>query len=217
MPVRVWLKVIYYFSADTQLYQIKKFVPEVSQKTLINILAKLRHKCKEEVERMRETLVFGGNVECSNVEIDESCFGKKRKYNRGRIHKKQWVFGITEKHTNNLLLQCVDNRTKATLLPFITKHISQSGTVHHDDWAAYRKLSQLGYKDLIVNHSKCFKGNDGACTNTIEGIWGVIKQRITRMHGVQMSKLDDYLQEFVFRYYHKDNMLAELLKVLTCY
>ena len=82
------MKVIYYFSADTQLYQIEKFVPEVSQKTLINILAKLHHKCKEEVERMRETLEFGGTVECSNVEIDESRFGKKRKYNRRRIHKK---------------------------------------------------------------------------------------------------------------------------------
>lgn len=34
------------------------------------------------------------------VQIDESCFAAKSKYNRGR-HAKQknkWVFGITEKH-----------------------------------------------------------------------------------------------------------------------
>ena len=45
---------------------------------------------------MRETYVLGGN--------DDTCFGKKQKYNRGRLLKKQWVFDITEKKTDRFLL-----------------------------------------------------------------------------------------------------------------
>jgi transposase len=181
------------------------------------MLAKLRNICKSEMDKIKESLVFGQNVECSaNVEIDESYFGKKRKYNRGKVHKKQWVFGITERQTNKVLLQLVSDRKKETLLPIITKHVSKTATIHHDDWSSYRKLSQLGYKDLVVNHSKHFKGPNGACTNTIEGLWGVIKQRITRMHGIEMSKLDAYLSEFSFRYYYKHDILEALLKGIWC-
>ena len=195
---------------------MQKLVSGVSQKTLIRMLQSLRNKCKSEVENLRDTLLFGGNVDCRNIEIDESCFGKKRKNGRGKLHKKQWVFGIVERKSNKVLLQCVPNRTKATLLPIISKHVAKSAVIHHDDWPAYRKLCDLGYKDLIVNHTKSFKGKDGACTNTIEGIWGVVKQRVTRMHGVEMSKLDDYLKEYSFRYYYKDNMLSQVLRTLMC-
>ena len=121
-----------------------------------------------------------------------------RKYNKGAVHPRKWIFGITERSTNKVFLQIVNNRTKATLIPLITKYISQQGTIHHDDWAAYRKLHDIGFKHLIVNHTKEFKSKEGACTNTIEGIWGVIKQRITRMHGIDGRKLEACLDEFTF-------------------
>lgn len=176
----------------------------------------LRKICSSSIHKHYESLVFGGDVECiSNVEIDEACFGKKRKNNKGDVHKKQWVFGITERNTNKVLFKLVDNRTKKTLLPIILKHISKNAILHHDDWPSYRKLSNLGFSDLVVNHTKGFKGPGGACTNTIEGLWGVMKQRIIRMHGLMMSKLDLYLDEYVFRYYHKDNMLNALLESMS--
>jgi transposase-like protein len=216
VPIRSWLKVIYYFCLDAQLYQIQKYVQNVSRKTLIKMLMMLRMLCNNELDKLKEGIIFGENVECnSNVEIDESAFGKKRKNNRGKRYKKQWVFGITEKRTNKVILEIVSNRSKATLLPIICKHISKEAIIHHDDWAAYRKLSNLGYKHVVVNHSKEFKASNGACTNTIEGIWGVIKQRIARMHGIDPSKLQTYLSEFSYRYYWKDQMLREMLRSLS--
>ena len=176
------------------------------------MMARLRDVCKLEVQKMNEKLVFGEEVECiSNVEIDEACFGKKRKNNKGKRYKKQWVFGITQRDSRKVFFTIVENRTKLTLLPLITKYISHTATVHHDDWPSYRTLSRLGYKDLVVNHTKSFKGPGGACTNTIEGLWGVMKQRIIRMHGVRMSKLDSYLCEFTFRDTHRDNRLDALI------
>ena len=216
VPLNTWLKVIFYFSSDLQLYQMCNLIPELSQKTLILMTTKLRQKCVEEVEKMKDSVIFGGDVEMSNVEIDESAFGKKRKNNKGKIHQKQWVFGITERNTNKVYFEVVSDRKKTTLLPIIRKYISTAATIHHDDWPSYRKLSDYGYKHLIVNHTKGFKSKEGACTNTIEGIWGVAKQRITRMHGVQMQKLDLYLQEYVFRYNAKNDMLDKLIKILVC-
>jgi tyrosyl-tRNA synthetase len=101
VPDASWVKVIYYFSHDAQLYQIHKYVNNVSKKTLIKMLTALRALCENELQKLKESVIFGGNVECnSSVEIDESAFGKKRKYNKGKKYSKQWVFGLTEKDTN---------------------------------------------------------------------------------------------------------------------
>jgi transposase-like protein len=216
VPLTSWLKVIYYFSHDAQLYQIQKYVNNISKKTLIKMLTALRTLCENEVDKLKESVIFGGNVECnSSVEIDESAFGRKMKYNKGNKYPKQWVFGMTEKDTNMAFFELVSDRSKKTLLPIICKHIAKRATIHHDDWASYRKLSDLGYKHLVVNHSKAFKASSGACTNTIEGIWGVIKQRITRMHGIDPLRLKSYLNEFSFRYYWKDQMMAAMLIALS--
>ena len=179
-------------------------------------MGKLRDVCKDEVQKMNQSLIFGDEVEfVSHVEIDEGLFGKKRKNNKGNVYKKQWVFGITQRSSNKVFFQLVDKRTKTVLLPLITKYISKSAILHHDDWPAYRKLSQLGYKDVVVKHCKGFKGPTGACTNTIEGLWGVMKQRIIRMHGIEISKLDSYLCEYTYRYFHRQNMLDALIHDLS--
>ena len=181
-------------------------------------IIKLRMICKVEIRKLYKSLMFGNSVDCvSDIEIDEGCFGKKRKNNKGKYFKKQWIFGIVERGTRKLLLKIVPDRTQATLLPIITAHISTSANVHHDDWPSYRSLHKMGYQDLIVNHTQTFKGLDGACTNTIEGIWGVLKQRIIRMHGIDSSKLEDYVDEYVFRYYHKDDMIQAMVKAISEY
>ena len=89
VPLKVWLQVIYHFSCDAQLYQIEKYVSEVSQKTLINMLSTLREACVVDIKKDQESLVFGGDVECrSDVEFDESAFGKKRYENKYNV---QWM------------------------------------------------------------------------------------------------------------------------------
>ena len=211
-----WLKVIHLFSCDLQLYQIQNLMKHLSKKTVIGMLKKLRNVCKEEVERTNTTLVFGDEVEMiSHIEIDEAYFGKKRKDNKGKCFKKQWVFGITERGSNKVFFKIIDDRKKRTLLPIISKYVSHSAMIHHDDWPAYRSLHDLGYSHIAVKHTKQFKAANGACINTIEGIWGVVKQRISRMHGVELSKLDSYLNEYAFRYSNKKNMLNALILAIS--
>lgn len=56
------------------------------------------------------------------VEIDESMFGNKRKYNRGRISTGQWVFGMVERGSGRAFTFQVPNRTRETLVTGLVQH-----------------------------------------------------------------------------------------------
>ena len=60
------------------------------------------------------------------VEIDESLFGRKIKYNRGNRSKglRIWVFGLVERDSNTILLYPVSDRKETTLLPLIQRHVA---------------------------------------------------------------------------------------------
>ena len=50
------------------------------------------------------------------MEIDESMFGHKRKYNRGRVSEGAWVFGMVERGSGRALTVCVPGRVRETLV-----------------------------------------------------------------------------------------------------
>lgn len=125
-----------------------------------------------------------------------------------------WVFGIVDKKTGNLLLKCVPNRKKETLLPIIKQHVSPTATVHHDDFSSYRKLEDAGFSHGAVNHSREFKSVDGVCTNTIEGVWGLVKNRIRSMHGIREEHLQGVLDEFMYRH-REPNVYHKLIRDLV--
>ena len=107
------------------------------------------------------------------MEIDESKFGAKRKYKRGRVSEGPWVFGIVERGSQKVLLFRVPDRTGETLVHrLITTHIQPGTVIYSDQFTPYIPLNQLGYIHVSVNHSKNFVDPDsGAHTNTIEGVW----------------------------------------------
>ena len=147
-----------------------------------------------------DPLILGGALSGNVIEIDESLFGKKRKYHRGSGNQKIWVFGATEKHTRKAFLQIVDRRDRKTLLPIIKEHVASGSTIYSDGWGAYYTLSGEGYIHDTVNHSVEFKSESGCCTNTIEGLWGNVKLKIKKMKGIYPDHLQAILDEYVYRY-----------------
>ena len=178
------------------------------------MLDKFRKVATRSVTKTNETLIFGDQAAFGKTEIDEACFGKKRKNNKGTVWKKKWVFGI-KGDGRKVFLTTVPDRKKATLIPYITKHISRNATIHHDDWPSYRHLDRIGYKHQIVKHTDGFKSPEGTCTNGIEGVWGNVKQRFGRMHGIPNKKLDDYISEYSFRYMNKDRMIDAMILAMA--
>ena len=132
------------------------------------------------------------------VEIDESLFGK-RKYNRGHGVHGAWVFGGVDRTTGEVFALPVEKRNAAALT-LIIKHFIKSGTtIHSDQWAAYRKLSDEGFVHATVNHSIEFKAPDGTHTNLIECMWRHFKA-CHSTHGKQYHLIAGRLALFMLRH-----------------
>ena len=93
-------------------------------------------------------IVFDGDVE-----IDESLFGRKAKYNRGNpTGTRLWIFGMVQRSLNKIIMYPVDKRDAQTLIPLIEKHVAPGSRICLDSCAAYLHLNELGYEHFSVTH-----------------------------------------------------------------
>ena len=160
--------IFYCFSMDLSVSDTEKMLPHVAHTSIVRLYAKLSTmQQKTECTKMEGTVDGDAQV----VEIDESLFGKKQKYNRGRPTKKVWIFGLVERGTRKTYFTPVTDRSSATLLPIIKDRVSIGTMIYHDDWAVYRDLHKHGFQHDTVVHTKEFVSQTGACTNTIEGTY----------------------------------------------
>ncbi|VDK49657.1 unnamed protein product, partial [Anisakis simplex] len=133
------------------------------------------------------------------VEIDETVI-TKRKYGVGRCVRQQWIFGGVEIDSGECFLVPVDNRSAATLMPLIYKHILPGTTIVSDCWASYSQIQGADYSHLTVNHSLNFVDPvTSACTNHIESLWQKFKQAHRTRFGTHRTLLPAYIEEFVWR------------------
>ena len=79
LPLRLQMEILYFFGTDMQVFEVEKFT-SISHVSIIEWYKKLRILCKSFLEKDPISL---GTSEGSIIEIDESLFGKKRKYHRG--------------------------------------------------------------------------------------------------------------------------------------
>ena len=155
--------------------------------------------CSQWVQR--EATLLGGPGKI--VEVDEAAFGK-RKFNRGKVRKTIWVIGGVERSQGGVFLEVVPDRTSATLQQVISKWVEPGTTIITDEWKGYRSLSQSGFKHRTVCHKLHFVNpQNGAHTQTIEGMWQHVRA-LFPLHGGRPSKVQHYLDEFVFRRNNKD-------------
>ncbi len=150
------------------------------------------------------------------VEIDESMFGK-RKYHVGRVAQGKWVIGGVERGTDNMFMVMVNTRDAATLLPIIQRYVKPGTTIHTDQWAAYNRLSTLGYTHQTVNHSVNFVDPiTGAYTQSIEGSWYAAKRKLKRGHGTSRELFPSYLVEYMWRRkYGKEFSFSNLIRHIS--
>ena len=195
-----WLHLMFLWAMQISGSKIARLT-SLSKPTVIHALSELRTICSNKV--LNAGIKLGGLGK--TVEIDESKFGAKRKYKRGRVSEGPWVFGVVERGSQKVLLFRVPDRTRETLVHrLITTHIRPG----------YIPLNQLGYIHLSVNHSKNFVDPDsGAHTNTIEGVWALVKKKLKWMCGTLYEYIPSYLDEFTwFRNFGKDRAFEQLLE-----
>jgi transposase len=156
------------------------------------------------------------------VEVDEtSVEGRPREHlsrseaARLRERSRVTVFAAVER----------DGRVKATILPSrrgpqlqqkVVEWVQPNTIVYTDEWPAYKRLGELGFEHSLVTHAAGYVTPEGWHTNTIEGFFGNLKTGIRGNYKkVSRRWLQGYLNEFVWRYNHRNArraMFESLLK-----
>lgn len=156
------------------------------------------------------------------VEADETFVGgrnknrhkdKKVEKSQGRSFKdKTPVMGILQRATSNApgkLKAFVVKDTKIkSLRPILFKHVRKGSRLMSDEWKGYNGLKNI-FKHKIVNHNAKEYVNEDTYTNGLENFWSQLKRGVIGVYRkVRGRYLDNYVQEFVFRYNNRKNSLC---------
>ena len=163
------------------------------------------------------------------IELDESFFGRRCKFNRGNPNPghKVWIFGMIERSTNRLILYPVDHRDEETLIKLIQRHVKPGSRIFSDGWSAYASLNQRGYEHFTVIHKYAFQKKyrntrTGEVitvhTNRIEGAWRHAKDHFKRINGTSMNNFEAHLAEIIWRNrVAKKNIVNEFFQLVQRY
>ena len=76
-------------------------------------------------------------------------------------------------------------------------------------------MTRLGYKHKRIDHGSEVYVNGNIHTNSIEGFWSLAKRGISGVyHAVSPKYLQTYLNEYAFRYNHRNDAIPMFKLIL---
>ena len=166
----------------------------------------------------QELMKQGDEMLDGPVEADETYVGGTRRYTRrgrpGLDSHKTAVFGIVQRK-GRVMAVTVPNVKKSTLLPHVMRTVIPAKTVYTDDFKSYKGLDRAGFDHKTINHSEGVYVSGNVHTNTIEGFWSLTKRGIGGVfHSVSAKHLQGYLNEYAWRYNHRDDERSQFQTLL---
>jgi transposase-like protein len=197
-----WFYVIFQFSTSKNGVSAKKIQRDlgVTYKTAWRMCKQVRLLMEQDNNKL------GGEVE-----VDET-YAPSRKHPRAIGHsKKQVIFGAVER-SGRVKAEHVKSAGVRVLMPIIENQININAHVYSDEARVYSTLERRGYSHTTVNHSKLEYVRGTAYTNTIEGFWSQLKRSVDGTHhAVSPKYLQNYINEFVFRYNYRTEPIFPIL------
>ena len=157
------------------------------------------------------------------VEMDETFVGgKPRESYRREVARRGWnmqtaywdrkaiVFGAVERHGKIRAEVVTDSRAR-TLEGKVREFVMPESTIFTDDFHAYHRFGRpgSGYRHHRINHSARIYVQGNVHTQTIEGFFGLFKNGVRGVyHSVSKKWLQGYVNEYAWRYNHRDDREA---------
>ncbi|CAI2366693.1 unnamed protein product [Moneuplotes crassus] len=179
--------------------EICQYYP-IDYKTIFKLYKYTRKIISEYItQQARETKLGPTNV----IEIDESVFARTNNHKSGYdIHKKNakiWVLGFFERNTKQARAFIVPDRSKKTLLKFISDNVAEGSTIYTDSWKGYNGLCE-NYAHKAINKSERRPSKYGECgTNQIESLWSLIKRDICKYSCFKKNNIQEFINESLWR------------------
>jgi transposase len=200
-PLKDWFYVIFLFSVAKN---------GVSAKEIERHLG-VTYKTAWRMAKQVRLLMLESRTPLSGiVETDETYIGGRQRGGKS-VRDKEVVFGLVERD-GNVKAEHVRSAGARVLLPRIRDGVQIGTTIYSDQAQVYRTLHRIGYFHDSVNHSIGEYGRGIVHTNTIEGFWSQLKRSIDGTYHCMSAKyLQLYLNEFVYRYNHRQNPVFPVL------
>ena len=141
------------------------------------------------------------------VEVDETYVGGKTMgMGHGFKGNKTIVVGATERG-GEARLQVIDDNGRKTLHQFIRENTApNTEAIYTDEWPAYKGIADSDTKHETVNHSQEEWVRGNVHTNSVEGVWSLLKRSIVgSYHKLSTKHLDSYLDELEWRFNNREN------------
>ena len=124
------------------------------------------------------------------------------------------VFGVVERQGRAVARKVADT-SGATLLPIIRERVMPRSTIYTDEWKPYKRVGGMGYFHERIHHSEKVYVSGDVHTNSIEGFWSLVKRGINGVYNVVSAKhLQEYLNEYAWRYNHRQDGRAQFETLL---
>jgi transposase-like protein len=207
-PLVTWFQVAYLMCQSKKgmsALQIHRQIGSGSYETAWYMCTRIRAAMKNETF---EKLI--GEVEADETWIggkDKNKHWFKRSHAKGpHLENKTMVIGAISRK-GNVVCQMIEEAGFNTLDSFVRETVSQKVTLMAtDESAGYRHLGAHGFVHKTVNHSQHEYVVGAIHTNTMEGFWSLLKRGIVgSYHKVSKDYLPLYLNEFTFRYNHRND------------
>lgn len=177
------------------------------------------YKCAWRIaKKIRELMNEGGQKLSGIVEVDETYIGGRHKA-KVKFKKKTAVMGMVQRG-GRVVAKVIPYRETKILLDNIQEYVERGSQIMSDEHSAYKKVHWFGYKHGYTKHGKKHYVKGKIHTNSVEGLWSIIKNGIRgSYHSISPKHLQSYLDEFSFRYNYRASdvpvfqlLLARLVK-----
>jgi transposase-like protein len=155
-----------------------------------------------------------------DVEVDETFVGGKLREGERRKLRRQGIQNLgPASKPRSVVLGMVERggRVRAEVIPSsrgyhlrtrIRDHVLPASMIYTDDWSGYERLGDK-YGHRRINHSARVYVDGDVHTQTIEGFFSTFKNGVRgAYHSVSAKWLQSYLNEYVWRYNHRDDAEA---------
>jgi transposase-like protein len=208
-PLRLWFHVMWLMMAQKTGVSAKNLQDSMGFGSYQTIWGWL-HKLRSIMVRPGRELLNG------TVEVDETYIGGKTEGKRGRGSEEKTLVVVAVEGIDNIVekenekgyekilgrvrFRCIDNASAENLIPFVCDTVKPGSNVVTDGWAGYNDLNSKGFvhcKQMISDNNKTHEP-----LPHVHLIVSLLKRwlRGTHQGAISSSHLQDYLDEYAFRF-----------------
>jgi transposase len=208
--LQMWFYAIYLMSSTRCGISAKQLEREVG------VTYKTAHRMFKQIRSMLDQ---DDDQLSGDVEMDETFVGGKPRladrerkadgtFKRGKTahtKRKPMVFGAVERG-GRIRAEVVSQDERGGIARRVDEFVMPSSVIYTDEYVAYDKPGQVFADHRRIRHEARVYVDGDVHTQTIEGFWALLKGGLTGVyHGVSTEYLQAYVDEFTFRYNHRED------------